>query len=119
MSRETELRALAANATPGPWKAYFTTHGDPHVVEAGKGLFGVIATVGTAPDDYGRDNARFMASVDPETAAALYDVVEAARKLQALKDGPRNGTYYNTKDDAWNRLRAALAAFDLGGEEPT
>lgn len=78
-----ELRRLALAAiegderAPGEWEAYYTTHGDPYVVERGRAMFGVVATVSTAPEDYGRDRAAFMAACDPVTILALIDRLEA------------------------------------------
>jgi hypothetical protein len=55
------------------WAAYFTTHGDPLVVtDATRPHFTTVATVCTAPDDYGRANALLLAS-----APALLDIVRA------------------------------------------
>lgn len=76
-----DLRRLAHAAIPGDeraprpgeWEPYYTSHGDPYVVEAERGMFGVVATVNTAPADYGRDRAAFIASCSPATILALLD----------------------------------------------
>lgn len=95
-----ELRRLAEEAKPGArgdagagrWDAFFTVHGDPHVVEeGGRGLFGHVATVGTSPDDYGRARALYLAAVNPAVVLELLDRLEL---LEGIGDvlvrlGPR------------------------------
>lgn len=59
-------------ATPGPWQAYFTVHGDPFVVPAARPYpTSAIATVSTAPNDYGRANALLLAAAPDLLACAV------------------------------------------------
>ncbi len=100
VSARTRLRELAEAATPGPWEAYFTRHGDPLVVEAGKGLFGAITDpIGapvepivplvrpsTSPDDYGRANCEFIAAANPSAVVELLARLDAQEaELTALR----------------------------------
>lgn len=80
-----ELRRLAeeaklgarGDAGAGRWDAYYTTHGDPYVVEeGGRGLFGHVATVGTSPEDYGRARALYLAAVCPAAVLELLDELD-------------------------------------------
>lgn len=83
------LRSLAIAAIPGypldaadstgQWEAWFNFHGDPYVVESGRGQFGTVATVATVPEDYGRARAEFMGAANPATVLALLDELVAAR----------------------------------------
>lgn len=66
----------AAKATPGPWEASFTIHGDPSVTQEGRGQFGLIATIGVAPADYGRTNAEFIAHARSDIPLLLARVGE-------------------------------------------
>lgn len=93
-----DLRALAEAATPGPWEAYFTQHGDPFVSEAGRGWFGALtvepgeddqqlgiaARVATGPADYGRANCLFIAAANPAVVMALIDELAEYRALGPL-----------------------------------
>lgn len=52
---EAEKRLDAA--TPTPWFAHFTVHGDPSIVsDADRPMFSKVAWASTMPDDYGRAN---------------------------------------------------------------
>lgn len=63
--------------TPGRWVPYFTVHGDPFVVpESRQFPTSALATVSTAPSDYGRRNAVLMAAA-PDLLAALQEVFAA------------------------------------------
>lgn len=56
--------------TPGPWKAYFSVHGDPSVVtDANRPAFTKICDVSTSQSDYGQANCRLLAAA-PELLAA-------------------------------------------------
>ena len=48
----------------------------------------------------------------PDRDAERDHVVNAARVLMLLKDGPRDDYYRQTKEHAWNVLRDALKALD-------
>lgn len=75
------LLALHALTTKGPWVVLHETHQDTKIVQEGRGMFGLIAEASTAPADYGRANAAFIAASHrllPELAAEL---IEARRKL--------------------------------------
>lgn len=72
---------------PGEWEAYYTTHGDPYVVERGRGMFGVVATVSTEPDDYGRARAAFMGACDPATIMALLNRLAELERMAGVEPG--------------------------------
>jgi hypothetical protein len=75
------LVALHAQTTKGPWVVLHETHQDTKIVQEGRGVFGLIAEASTAPDDYGRANAAFIAAshrLFPELAAEL---AEARQQL--------------------------------------
>jgi hypothetical protein len=66
-----DLRALSEAATAGEWEVWDNTHGDPHIVEAGRGpITGGIALANTR-DDYGRSNAAFIAAAVNHVRAEL------------------------------------------------
>jgi len=76
------LQALLEAGTPKPWSPYFTVHGDPFVVmDLRRPMTTIVARVGTAPDDYGRADARLLAlapslaafvlSLSPDDAATV------------------------------------------------
>ena len=55
------LRELSDAATPGPWHAYFTVHGDPSVVlDPERPAFTKVLDIATTPDDYGRADAELI-----------------------------------------------------------
>lgn len=71
------IEAVANAATPAPWEAYYTVHGDPYVAQQGRPKFGVV--VSTAPDDYGRADAEFIAASREAVPALIAEV----RRLRA------------------------------------
>jgi len=77
-----------SEATPGPWRAYFTVHGDPYVVPSARPYpTSAIATVSTAPDDYGRANALLLAAA-PDLLAMLRRCADAfANARPSMLDG--------------------------------
>jgi hypothetical protein len=86
-----DIRARADAATAGPWQPYFTTHGDPYVVDHTGWLTRQIAQLSTAPEDYGRANAIFIAHARSDVPALL-TIAEAAAELVEARhvyyDGP-------------------------------
>lgn len=81
-----ELRELAARATPGPWHAYFTTHGDPFVVcDRDRWPQTQMAQVSTAPDDYGRANCEFIAAARTALPALLDTVDRLQQQANAVR----------------------------------
>lgn len=84
-----EALEACAKATPGPWEAHFTTHGDPSVCIPGFWKTHQIAKVWTSPDDYGKADAEFIAlarSLLPRaavSAAALRQERDAALRSAA------------------------------------
>lgn len=88
------LRGLAEAAIPGNpmdrdqdtgrWEPWFNTHGDPYVVEEGRGQWAIVATVCTAPEDYGRARAQFIGALHPRAVLDLCD--EVAHLRNALTD---------------------------------
>lgn len=102
---------LAALGVAQEWAAWYGTHGDPHVVEVGRGMFGhiasarvdvigVLAECSTAPADYGRALAEYIAAVDPATILGIIDPpaidVEALRPWSFIADGDLD--YANHED---------------------
>jgi hypothetical protein len=81
-----EIEARANAATPGPWEAYFTLHGDPMVVEQGQGPFGAVTLPSTAPDDYGKANAEFIAHAREDIPALVQRVRELEQTLAFFAD---------------------------------
>jgi hypothetical protein len=77
---EGDERAL----NPGAWEAFFSMHGDPYVVEQGRGLFGVVATVAPSPDDYGRARAEYLAAVNPQVIGGVLDEVKRLRSIDQV-----------------------------------
>lgn len=78
---------LLDHATPGPWEAYYTIHGEPFVTLPGLPITHGIAAVSTGSiedgrDDYGRANAALIAAT-PELLSVL---VPAARLAVDLLD---------------------------------
>lgn len=77
------LRALAENATPGPWETMSPRpDGRNAVHRPGYGLFGeevsTFLVVDTNPAD-----AEFIAAMDPPTVIALLDEIERIRAVEA------------------------------------
>lgn len=62
---------------PTEWEAWFNFHGDPFVVEKGRKQWAVVATVATAPADYGQARANYIGACGPATMLALLDMVES------------------------------------------
>lgn len=59
-----------------PWHAYFNVHGDPFVVEdPDRPQSTIVATVSTAPDDYGRANALLLAAA-PDLAKTVLNLLD-------------------------------------------
>jgi hypothetical protein len=78
------LIALHAQTTQGTWVVLPEVHQDTRVGLEGRGFFGLIADVSTAPDDYGRANAAFIAAshrLMPAVAAMAAELAEARRQL--------------------------------------
>lgn len=77
------LQALADAATPGPWEAYYTLHGDPMIVPASNGYPSArIADVSVAPADYGRANCEWI-------TAAVNAVPKLITEIRARADRGR------------------------------
>ena len=80
------LMARHAETTQGTWVVMPQIHQDTKVVLEGRGTFGLIAEVSTAPADYGRANAAFIAAAHrllPKLAAELAAELAEARKQLA------------------------------------
>ena len=98
----SELRKIAAAATPGPWGAadggsfggwWISLNGDPSNV--------TIAAVPIKLAD-----ADHIARFDPPAVSAMLDVIEAAEVV----------SHENSPAELWDRLDSALARFrDLSG----
>lgn len=86
------LRELDEAAAPRPWRAYFTAHGDPHVIGSavacrradGEPVFpqDLRATVSTAAADYGRADAELIAAAR-NALPSLLRLAESWRTLLA------------------------------------
>ena len=94
------------DCSTGDWRPYFNFHGDPYVVERGRGMWGLIATLTTAPEDYGRGRAWFMGAADPNTVTALANVALAAAAILHPERG--DAPWLHTAE--FDALRAALDA---------
>lgn len=77
------LVALHAQTTQGTWTVLPELHQDAKVVLEGRGYFGIIADVSTAPEDYGRANAAFIAASHRLLPALAEELAEARRQLAA------------------------------------
>lgn len=83
----TQDELVANAATPGPWFANLTTHGDPSVVlDLRRPAFTTVATVSCSPADYGRANNAHIAAWSPSRVLAECDakrkiVTEASKYL--------------------------------------
>ena len=75
------LLALHARTTKGPWVVLHEVHQDTKIVQEGRGLFGIIAEASTAPDDYGRANAAFIAASHRLLPAIAAELADARRQL--------------------------------------
>jgi hypothetical protein len=60
-SRIEEIRKRLEGISAPEWEAAPNTHCDPFVNAKGRGMFGRIAELSTAPADYGRGNMEFIA----------------------------------------------------------
>lgn len=106
----TDLRAIIANATPGPWscpddKVYRRLFPDAGALP---GIIVVhadntVECIAEAP------NAAFISTFDPTLVSALLDVVEAAEGANEW-DGSDPAT--------WPRLTAALSTYRAAKETP-
>jgi hypothetical protein len=87
MSEELEpvdldgLVALHAMTTQGTWVVMPEIHQHAKITLEGQGYFGVIADVSTAPDDYGRANAAFIAAAHQLLPQLAAELAEARRLL--------------------------------------
>ncbi|MBW4062185.1 hypothetical protein HJC99_06455 [Candidatus Saccharibacteria bacterium] len=72
------------------WEPRFNVHGDPSIVEQGRGTFGLVATVSTSPRDYGRARARFIGTIDPALMMALLPVL-----IQLVTERPEVGALFS------------------------
>lgn len=97
--RSRALRAIRGNPTDGvndaDWEPYFTTHGDPFVVERGRSRWGTVAEISTAPADYGKARAEYIGALGPGAAIRILDYItaletalEAAGEVSAAADAP-------------------------------
>lgn len=75
---EKSMRELAAAAMAGPWEVPESIHGDPFIVQKGRGFLtgGLIARA--SGEDYGKGNSEHIASWDPIVALAVADVLHQA-----------------------------------------
>lgn len=76
------LLELHAQASTGPWEIYPDVHQETKIIQKGRGMFGLIADVSTAPDDYGRANTRFIVAAHTLVPTLAAELAEA-RKLLA------------------------------------
>jgi hypothetical protein len=79
----SRLGDLEKAATSAPWLAYFTSHGDPYVLDGTGFLSHQIAKVDTAPDDYGRANNELIVALR-NAAPELLALARRGERLGAL-----------------------------------
>lgn len=85
-----DLLVLHAQTSKGPWEIFPDVHQETKIVQKGRGMFGLIADVSTAPDDYGRANTRFIVAAHTLVPALAAELVEARKLLAAASVvGPR------------------------------
>lgn len=77
------LLELHASTTQGPWELYPDVHQETRIVQQGRGMFGLIADVSTAPADYGRANTRFIIAAHTLVPALAAELAEARKLLAA------------------------------------
>ena len=77
------LLALHAQTSQGPWEIYPDVHQETKIVQQGRGMFGLIADVSTAPADYGRANTRFIIAAHTVVPALAAELAEARELLAA------------------------------------
>lgn len=77
------LMALHAETTQGTWVVLPEVHQDTKIVLEGRGTFGLIAEVSTAPADYGKANAAFIAAAHRLLPELATELAEARRQLAA------------------------------------
>lgn len=71
-ARLAEIQARADAATEGPWHPEFGMHGDPFVItDPSRPAFTRVAGISTAPDDYGRATAEFIAAARQDVPALV------------------------------------------------
>lgn len=84
------LLELHTQSSPGPWEIYPDVHQETKIVQQGRGMFGLIADVSTAPADYGRANTRFIFAAHTLVPALAAELAEARKLLAASGSvGPR------------------------------
>jgi hypothetical protein len=76
-----ELMDLHAQTTQKTWTIMPHTHEDTHIVEEGRGFFGLIADVSTSTPDYGRGNARFIVAAHREVPRLATELAAARKQL--------------------------------------
>lgn len=128
-----KLRALAAKATPGPWKARPDKHDDWGTLRSSSGDF--LAQVYAAryvsaeerdehrrnkTDPYG-DNLAYIAALDPQTVLALIASHEALQaEVERLRVALRNSENDNHDlDSTIRQLTTALSALIAEVKEVT
>lgn len=78
---------MDARTTAGTWTIHPAIHQDTKIVLEGRGMFGLIAEVSTAPADYGQANTEFIVTVTAHTVfpALLAELSESRRQLAARR----------------------------------
>ncbi len=108
MIAPSALRALAQQATKGPWRIggnVITDDLDVIAMENPTKMRYVVARTGRRPDD-----AAFIAACDPQTILALLDAVEALERIGEACQYPEIGSR-GKAIRAGSIARAALAPF--------
>ena len=99
-----KARAIAAAATPGPWRWGLATAGGLYVFDVHRNRIANVSVGNVRPGSDARHIARF----DPPTIEAMLDVIEAAEVV----------SHENSPAELWDRLDAALArVHDLIGDD--
>lgn len=96
----SKLKALARNATPGPWRARFDGHGGM-CLESLEWQIGYLSRAGGKQEG----NAAFITAAGPDAVLALIEVAEKAQAVMSPAGYSAN---------EWDALRSALSR--LGGQ---
>lgn len=105
LRRVEALRAVSEAATPGSWTAYFGAHGDPRVVaDMSRPLTTGIANVSSAPDDYGKADAEFIAAACNYVRAALAAVPTQPAPTTILRTDDKYAYGKHANGEGW-RIR--------------
>lgn len=119
-----ELRQLAGEATPGPWRVNrsgIDQNGFEFIeISTDEDANVEIALLPTRRDE-SRSDAKYIAACSPEVIQALCDAAGAGLKLStALVEAEARGkmVVVESVDEKWGDLTAALTALRESGIEP-